>query len=61
MREFVAAGGEMIIHAASLSKNTPTPEVINFKISAEKYLMVGIVPCIASSGGQDFLRLPNGR
>jgi hypothetical protein len=29
MREFVAAAGEMIIHAAHLSKNIPTPELIN--------------------------------
>ena len=28
MREFAAAGGEMIIHAASHSKNTPTPELV---------------------------------
>ena len=28
MREFAAAGGEMIIHAAQHSKNTPTPKVI---------------------------------
>jgi hypothetical protein len=27
MREFVAAGGEMIIHVAFLSKNSPTAEL----------------------------------
>jgi hypothetical protein len=27
MREFVAAGGEMIIHKAPHLKNTPTPEL----------------------------------
>ena len=29
MREFVAAGGELIIHGAPHSKNSPTPELIN--------------------------------
>ena len=35
MREFVAAGGEMIIHAASHSKNTPTPELNNIQNSED--------------------------
>ena len=33
MREFVAAGGEMIIHAALLSKNTAPPELISHEMT----------------------------
>ena len=28
MREFVSAGGELMIHAALHSKNSPTPELV---------------------------------
>ena len=28
MREFVAAGGELIIHGALLIRNSPTPELV---------------------------------
>ena len=32
MREFVSAGGELMIHAALHLKNSPNPEVVSFMI-----------------------------
>ena len=30
MREFVSAGGELIIHGAILPKNSPTPQLVAY-------------------------------
>jgi hypothetical protein len=37
MREFVAAGDELIIHGALHSKNSPTPDIDNYQKLRDKY------------------------
>jgi hypothetical protein len=34
LREFVSAGGELIIHAAAHLKNSPTPQLLSLSIQA---------------------------
>jgi hypothetical protein len=40
MREFVAAGGELIIHGALLIRNSPTPDLSDYFFKINKGITI---------------------